>query len=169
MTQAIQQLVAELGKKLEQKNWSLATAESCTGGGVAYFITNSPGTSTWFERGFVTYSNESKQEMLGVKEQTLGTKGAVSSETAKEMAEGALHHSRAQVSLAITGIAGPTGGSKDKPIGTVWFGWAGTTFKTVAYCEQISGDRAAVREKSIAIALQKLCALIDLCQTTNSR
>ncbi len=131
----------------------LVTAESCTGGGVAQAITMISGSSSWFDRGFVTYSNASKEEMLGVSPHTLQTYGAVSEHTVREMAEGALQYSRAQVALAVSGIAGPGGGSPEKPVGMVWFAWA--TRDTVrAACHHFSGDRDAVRAKSVQIALR---------------
>ena len=131
----------------------LATAESCTGGWVAQCLTAIAGSSDWFERGFVTYSNEAKQEMLGVARETLDRHGAVSVATAQAMAQGALRRSRADWSVAITGIAGPTGGSPDKPVGTVCFGWAGPDgFTTTELCH-LAGSRAEVRAQSVAYAL----------------
>jgi nicotinamide-nucleotide amidase len=121
----LKSLMKELAGQLTAREWKLATAESCTGGGVAYQLTETAGSSAWFERGFVTYSNLAKVEMLGVKQSTLESFGAVSEQVVRAMAEGALSHSQAQVSIAITGIAGPEGGSKEKPVGSVWFGWAG--------------------------------------------
>ncbi len=125
MTQEhLEALAQELGAALLAKGWRLAGAESCTGGWAAQACTAIAGSSAWFERGFVTYSNEAKQELLGVRAETLAAHGAVSEATAREMAGGALAHSRAQCAYAITGIAGPAGGSPDKPVGTVWFAWA---------------------------------------------
>lgn len=161
MTQTIEQLAIALGIKLKQRNWKLVTAESCTGGGLAYFVTQIAGCSDWFERGFVTYSNEAKCELLGVKTITLEQFGAVSEQTAREMAEGALHKSRAQISIAITGIAGPGGGTLEKPVGTVWFGWAGLHAATNTHLEVFSGDRQVVREKSIYTALEQLLEFIN--------
>ena len=116
-------LAAKVGETLKSHGLMLATAESCTGGGVAQAITEVAGSSAWFERGFVTYSNLSKQQMLGVRETTLRQHGAVSEMTVREMVEGALQHSTAQVALAVSGIAGPDGGTAEKPVGTVWFAW----------------------------------------------
>ncbi len=116
-------LAAQVGVLLKSHGMMLATAESCTGGGVAQAITEVAGSSAWFERGFVTYSNLSKQQMLGVRESTLKQHGAVSEMTVREMVAGALQHSSAQVALAVSGIAGPDGGTAEKPVGTVWFAW----------------------------------------------
>src|SRR5262245_11705546 len=146
MAQNLEQLAIQVGKKLKEKEWKLVTAESCTGGGVAYWITSVPGSSDWFERGFVTYSNLAKEEMLDVSSATLNTYGAVSEQTVREMAEGALRHSQAQISIAITGIAGPTGGTREKPVGTVWFGWTGVNIATQAKMMILTGTRTQVRE-----------------------
>ncbi|MDP1606192.1 MAG: nicotinamide-nucleotide amidohydrolase family protein [Rhodocyclaceae bacterium] len=138
----------------------VATAESCTGGWAAQVITHTPGSSGWFERGFVTYTNASKTDMLGVRMDTITQFGAVSLETAGEMAQGALENSRATISLAITGIAGPTGGSPDKPVGTVCFGWCmkGQDGKMVPSCQRrlFSGDRESIRRQSVIHALSGL-------------
>lgn len=149
-----------LGVLLQQKKLILATAESCTGGLVAQIITSVAGSSNWFERGFVTYSNAAKQEMLGVQLLTLERFGAVSAETAREMAEGALCHSHAQVSLAVTGVAGPDGGTKEKPVGTVWFAWAGIGYTTQTQQQLFSGDRTSIREQAAEFALQGLMLLL---------
>ena len=133
----------------------LATAESCTGGLVAGAITDIAGSSGWFERGFVTYSNRAKMEELGVDPEIIARHGAVSGETAKAMAQGAKAASGAQWAVAVTGIAGPAGGSPDKPVGTVWFAWAGPV-RVEALHRRLDGDRAAVRAASVAIALQGL-------------
>jgi len=130
----------------------LVTAESCTGGGLAYAITAIPGSSKWFERGFVTYSNESKQELLGVSSNTLEKYGAVSEQTVIEMAHGALRNSHADFSIAITGIAGPDGGTAEKPVGTVWFAW-GTKDKIQSQLKFFQGDRKSIREQAIEYAL----------------
>ncbi len=156
MPHSIEQLVIELSQQLLQREWKLVTAESCTGGGLAYHLTNLSGSSTWFERGFVTYSNSAKEEMLGVPASTIATFGAVSEQTARAMAEGALRHSQAEVSVAITGIAGPAGGSLEKPVGTVWFAWAGVNLDTQSELHVLMGDRAEIRMKAIAIALERL-------------
>ncbi len=139
----------------------LVTAESCTGGGVAYAITGLPGSSGWFERGFVTYSNLAKQEQLGVAEALITRHGAVSEKVAAAMAQGALQHSRADYSVAVTGIAGPDGGTAEKPVGTVCFGWSrrGATTRTTRIV--FDGDRQQVRELSILTALQGLADLVE--------
>lgn len=148
-------IIEALAQKLLSKSWRIATAESCTGGGLAQLLTSVAGSSNWFERGFVTYSNESKVEMLGVKPQTLKKHGAVSEEVAREMAEGALENSHADVSVAITGIAGPDGGSLEKPVGTVWFAWC-VSGETFSECRHFEGDRASVREQAVAEAIKKI-------------
>ncbi len=149
----IKQLVEKLSVLLLKKNWKIVTAESCTGGGLAYTLTELPGSSAWFERGFVTYSNESKTELLGVPEAVITAYGAVSEETAKAMAQGALEHSHAQLAISITGIAGPQGGSEEKPVGTVCFGCAveGGCWLETAY---FSGDRAEIRRKATLSGLK---------------
>src|SRR6267378_6142195 len=118
-------LARRVGARLKNRNLKLATAESCTGGWIAQAVTSVSGSSEWFDRGFVTYSNDAKKELLGVRARTLSRHGAVSEETAREMASGALARSRAQVALAVTGIAGPGGGTRKKPVGLVCFAWAG--------------------------------------------
>ena len=154
-------LAAQLGAALKSHGLMLATAESCTGGGVAQAITEMAGSSAWFERGFVTYSNLSKQQMLGVRETTLTQYGAVSEMTAREMVAGALQHSVAQVALAVTGIAGPDGGSADKPVGTVWFAWGIKSGETQAQRHQLAGSRAEVRAQAVRIALQGVIDLLN--------
>ena len=154
-------LVAEVGALLKSHGMMLATAESCTGGGVAQAITEVAGSSAWFERGFVTYSNLSKQQMLGVRETTLNQHGAVSEMTVREMVAGALQHSTAQLALAVSGIAGPDGGTADKPVGTVWFAWGIKDGKTCAQRYQLEGDRAEVRAQSVRIALQGVLDLLN--------
>lgn len=136
------------------RGWQLATAESCTGGAIAAAITDIAGSSQWFDRGFVTYSNPSKQDMLGVRATTLETAGAVSEATVAEMVRGALAHSLAQVTLAVSGIAGPGGGSADKPVGTVCLAWAMEGAQPVVRTEHFAGDRAAVRAQTVGRALQ---------------
>lgn len=154
MTQSLEALASQAGTTLQDQGLTLVTAESCTGGWIAKVITDIPGSSAWFERGFVTYSNEAKVELLGVRQSTLDTCGAVSGETVLEMAEGGLAHSRASVAVAVTGIAGPEGGSPDKPVGTVWLGWA-VKGKPVR-CRRFlfNGDREAVRGQSVVAALE---------------
>jgi nicotinamide-nucleotide amidase len=147
----------ELAEILQQRGWMMATAESCTGGLIAGACTDLSGSSTWFERGFVTYSNAAKTGMLGVDAALIATHGAVSEPVARAMAEGALRRSLAQVSVAVTGVAGPTGGSVDKPVGTVWFGWC-VNGETTSERQRFDGDRAAVRQATVAHALAGLRA-----------
>lgn len=154
-------LAAQVGQLLNAHGLMLATAESCTGGGIAQAITEVAGSSAWFERGFVTYSNLSKQQMLGVREATIMQHGAVSEMTVREMAEGALQHSTAQVALAVSGIAGPDGGTADKPVGTVWFAWGLKHGETRAQRFQFNGNRAEVRAQSVRIALQGIADLLN--------
>jgi nicotinamide-nucleotide amidase len=154
-------LATLVGAKLRTKGLMLTTAESCTGGWVAQAITSVAGSSDWFERGFVTYSDAAKQEMLGVSARTLAAHGAVSEETARDMATGALAHSRAQVAVAITGIAGPGGGSPEKPLGMVCFAWAVTDGTISVQTRHFEGDRENVRRQSVIAALQRVLELLD--------
>ncbi len=147
-------LAAKVGAALKSHGMMLATAESCTGGGIAQAVTSVSGSSAWFERGFVTYSNLSKQQMLGVQEATLIAYGAVSEAVVREMAEGALRYSTAQVALAVSGIAGPDGGTPDKPVGTVWFAWALAKGAATVARHQFSGNRDEVRAQAERVALQ---------------
>jgi len=149
-------LAAELGRRLASRRALVTAAESCTGGLVAGAITSIPGSSGWFQRGFVTYSNEAKTEMLGVPAETLARHGAVSEETARSMAEGALRAGRANYAVAITGVAGPDGGTPAKPVGMVCFGWAALDGSTTSTTKRLPGDRAAVRQASVIVALQGL-------------
>ncbi len=155
-----QALAEKVGDRLRSLGLMLVTAESCTGGGVAYVVTEIAGSSEWFERGFVTYSNASKQQMLGVAEQTLSAYGAVSEATVIEMAKGALLQSGAQVSLAISGIAGPGGATPGKPVGMVCFAWAHGE-KVYSEVKYFDGDRTAVRGQAITHALQGVLGLLD--------
>ena len=141
-------LAIELGAVLKERNLMLALAESCTGGMVAQSITSVAGSSAWFDRGFVTYSNVSKIEMLGVRAETLEKFGAVSEETALEMAQGCLKHSHAQLSGSITGIAGPDGGTVDKPVGTVCFAWSGEKLLLSTTTKRFFGNREEVRQQA---------------------
>ena len=154
---AFRQLVDALAVRLAGRGWTLATAESCTGGWIAKCCTDQPGSSAWFERGFVSYSDAAKHDALGVDAQVLQFAGAVSEAVVRQMAAGALAHSAADVALAVTGIAGPDGGSEDKPVGTVWFAWdvAGTV---ESECMVFAGDRDAVRRQTVAHALDGLAA-----------
>jgi nicotinamide-nucleotide amidase len=154
-------LAARTGAALKARGLMLATAESCTGGWVAQALTAVAGSSDWFERGFVTYSNAAKQEMLGVSAATLAAHGAVSEQTAREMAGGALAHSRAQLALAITGVAGPSGGTPEKPVGMVCFAWAAASGMLSAQTKHFEGDRESVRRQSGAFALQTLLQLLE--------
>jgi len=152
-------LSAELGAALKSRGWTLALAESCTGGWVAQCITAIAGSSDWFDRGFVTYSNGAKIEMLGVTENTLSQHSAVSEQTAREMALGALKHSHASIAAAITGIAGPDGGTQEKPVGTVCFAWATANGDIKTVTRHLSGDREEVRRISVKTVLEVLLQL----------
>jgi len=154
-------LAAQVGALLKSHGLMLVTAESCTGGGVAQAITEVAGSSAWFERGFVTYSNLSKRQMLGVREATLRQYGAVSELTVREMVAGALQHSAAQVALSVSGIAGPDGGTPDKPVGTVWFAWGIKDGETRAQRHQLGGNRAEVRAQAVRIALEGVVNLLN--------
>lgn len=158
-------IVEQLAGLLINNNKQLAVAESCTGGWVAKVLTDIAGSSAWFDRGFVTYSNEAKQEMLGVAESTLETHGAVSQETIHEMALGALKNSHADFSLSISGIAGPDGGSVEKPVGFVWFAWAVNDNNSVNILASenkvFDGDRDSVRHQAVEYALTELIKYIE--------
>ncbi len=146
---------------LQKKQWMLATAESCTGGMISAACTDLAGSSNWFERGFVTYSDAAKTELLGVDAALIARHGAVSEEVARAMVQGAIAHSKAQAAVAVTGVAGPTGGSAAKPVGTVWFGWA-TPAGIVSEMRRFDGDRARVRQATVQHALQRLVTLLLL-------
>ena len=154
-------LSERVGRRLQARGLMLATAESCTGGLIAGAITDIGGSSAWFERGFVTYSNEAKMEMLGVGAACLQQFGAVSEPTAREMADGALAHSVADVAVAVTGVAGPTGGTPDKPVGMVCFGWALRGGATDTETRHFPGDRAQVRALTVRHALEGILKRID--------
>ena len=139
----------------------IATAESCTAGLVAKLLTDQAGSSQWFERGFVTYSNDAKQDMLQVSAATLEQHGAVSRQTVTEMARGALANSKANIALAITGIAGPDGGTPEKPVGTVWFGWVDDSGRALQQMHCFSGDREAVRSQAAAYALRGMLDFLN--------
>ncbi|ADV85521.1 TPA: nicotinamide-nucleotide amidase [Vibrio vulnificus] len=155
--QSLIQLSEQLGERLLQQGEVLATAESCTGGGVANMVTEVAGSSAWFDRAFVTYSNEAKQEMLGVAEKTLADFGAVSEAVVKEMVLGTLAHSNATIAVSISGIAGPSGGSPEKPVGTVCFGFADKHGWLRCETCYFAGDRAKVRIQAIEYSLKVLC------------
>jgi nicotinamide-nucleotide amidase len=160
MTQTmIQDICLELGNALTKKKFRIALAESCTGGLVCQHLTNIPGSSVWFDRGFVTYSNESKIELLKVSQDTLLKFGAVSQEVASEMALGALNESHAQIALSITGIAGPSGGSIEKPVGTVFFAIAHQNKIIFNASKVFPGSRENIRESSCLFALNQVLAL----------
>lgn len=164
MTENLAILAQEVGDQLKQINACIATAESCTAGGLGYWLTSPPGSSAWFERGFITYSNQAKMDMLGVPVDVLTQFGAVSEETAIAMAEGALIRSNADLSLAITGLAGPGGGSISKPIGTVWLAIAMKGLQTRTELKHFSGSRETIRLQSISHALQFILTLINVIQ-----
>jgi len=159
VTSARHTLTTQVAELLQQKKLLLATAESCTGGLIAAACTDLAGSSVWFERGFVSYSNAAKTELLGVPADLIERHGAVSEPVARAMVEGALRHSRAQVAVAVTGVAGPGGGSPDKPVGTVWFGWA-TPEGVITDKRCFDGDRQQVREATVQHALLRLKLLL---------
>lgn len=154
----ITRLAGQLGEALSSRRAQVATAESCTGGGIAEAITRIAGSSQWFEAGYVTYSNRQKTLQLGVPEALFGTTGAVSREVVEAMARGALQRSGAQLAVAVSGIAGPDGGTPDKPVGTVWLAWQDGE-RGFACRRQFAGDRQAVREQTVIRALEGLLRL----------
>lgn len=149
-------LSEQVGQALKARGATVTTAESCTGGWIAKILTDVAGSSAWFERGFVTYSNEAKSQMIGVREVTLEQNGAVSEPVVVEMAVGALRAARADFAVSVSGIAGPDGGSAQKPVGTVWFGVASASGQGVTQCECFSGDRESVRRQAAGYALKLL-------------
>lgn len=151
----------QVGERLEALGLMLATAESCTGGWLSKVVTDVAGSSGWFERGFVTYSDDAKREMLGVSAKTLDAHGAVSKAVAVEMARGAVAHRRAKVSVAVTGIAGPGGGTADKPVGTVWLAWYRSGGHLATYHATFGGDREAVRRETVCKALDGLIEFLQ--------
>lgn len=157
----LEAIAQKIGSELKSKKLTLVTAESCTGGWAGQVVTSVPGSSRWFDRGFITYTHQAKRELLGVSTDVLVRFGAVSEQAARAMAEGALANSCAQVSLAITGIAGPDGGSVDKPVGTVWFAWSGINRDTCTEYYQFQGDRTAVRRQAVETALLGLCEFVE--------
>ncbi len=154
-------LAERVGRLLERRTLMAATAESCTGGWVAEAITMVPGSSAWFDRGFVTYTNDAKREMLGVRAETLERHGAVSEEVVREMVAGALAASHAQVALAVSGVAGPSGGSPGKPVGTVCFAWGVQGSEPRAETQHFPGDREAVRRQSVLHALAVVLEMLE--------
>lgn len=157
--QALEANLTQISLLLLQRRHLLATAESCTGGMIAAACTDLAGSSQWFERGFVTYSNAAKTDMLGVPATLIEQDGAVSEAVAEAMANGAITHSQAHVSLAVTGVAGPTGGSEAKPVGTVWFAWC-VNGQTHSEMQHFAGDRAAIRAATVRYALQRLLGFL---------
>ena len=160
MDAALYQLAEEVGAALKRRGLMLATAESCTGGWIAEAVTMVPGSSEWFERGFVTYTYISKREMLGVGETTLEQHGAVSEEVVREMVTGALARSHAQVAVAVSGTAGPSGGTREKPVGTVCIAWGAKGGEIVAETRHFKGDRRAIRRKAVKRALEGVLELL---------
>jgi nicotinamide-nucleotide amidase len=158
---ALEALAGRVGEALKARNLLISTAESCTGGWIGEVLTAIAGSSNYYERGFITYSNESKQEVLGVPEQTITQHGAVSEETVRAMAAGAIARSRAQVALSVSGVAGPGGGSAHNPVGTVCFGWAVRDGAPQSARRRFDGDRESVRRQSVAFALQGLLERIE--------
>ena len=165
---ALEAILTNISDLLLAQNQMLATAESCTGGLIAGVCTDRAGSSQWFERGFVTYSNAAKTEMLAVPRTLIDQHGAVSEPVARAMAEGALAHSAAQASVAVTGVAGPTGGSVDKPVGTVWLAWC-VHGRTYSEHQHFAGDRAAVRAATVRHALVQLAHLLGPIATSSER
>jgi nicotinamide-nucleotide amidase len=160
MDAELYELSGRVGDVLRARKLMMATAESCTGGWIGQAVTMVPGSSKWFDRGFVTYTNEAKQDMLGVSAETLKAFGAVSEQTVREMVAGALARSRAQVAVAVSGIAGPDGGSRQKPVGTVMLAWGERDRSIEARSMHFPGDRDAVRRQTVITALEGLLALL---------
>ena len=159
--QQLEALAIQLGEAASSHDYLIATAESCTGGGVAETITRIAGSSKWFDRGFVTYSNDAKKELLDVQQQTLENFGAVSEQTAQEMVLGALKHSHSDIAVSITGVAGPGGGTKEKPVGTVCFAWGDRIVEVKTATLHFEGDRQSIRIQSSMMALQGLIDLLE--------
>lgn len=159
-SRALDLLAERLGRAARRRKVMVATAESCTGGGIGEAITRIAGSSAWFDRGFITYSNSAKRDLLGVAEGTMLRHGAVSEEVVREMAAGAIARSSARVSVAVTGIAGPGGGTPGKPVGLVWFAWAVRDGTVQSRSFHLHGSRAAIRQQSVAIALEGLIQLL---------
>lgn len=161
MDKAIIELSNRLGQLLLENKLMIATAESCTGGGIAQAITEISGSSAWFDRGFVTYSNQAKIQMLDVNPETLEKYGAVSEQVAIEMAQGAINNSHADIAATVTGIAGPTGGSDEKPVGLVYIGWKVKGFIEGCQLHRFTGDRSMIRQQTIYFALEEMIKLTD--------
>ena len=160
-TSPLPALTKSLGKALQDRKFKVSTAESLTGGGAAYWLTRYPGSSEWFDRGFVTYTIEAKQELLHIDPELIKKYDVVSEIIAKEMASKALQHSHSQVSVSFTGVAGPSGGTPQHPVGTVWIGWAGKSFETHAEAFLFKGDRDSVLNQSIVMGFKKLIKLLN--------
>jgi nicotinamide-nucleotide amidase len=154
------QLSELLGQKLQARNWRVATAESCTGGGIAAAITAVAGSSAWFEYGIVSYANQAKQTLLNVGSETLAREGAVSRAVVEQMLAGVLVLSSADIAVAVSGIAGPSGGTSEKPVGTVWFAWGLATGEIFSECFHFSGDRNTVQQQAVAQGLSGLLTLL---------
>ena len=161
MDQTLYNLAARVGRALKNRELMVATAESCTGGWIGQAITMVPGSSEWFERGFITYTYISKREMLGVSGRSLARYGAVSEQVVREMVRGALARSHAQVAVSISGVAGPSGGTPDKPVGTVCLGWALKGGALLVETRRFRGDRDEVRRRSVAYALRGILKIIS--------
>ncbi|MCE5180823.1 MAG: nicotinamide-nucleotide amidase [Betaproteobacteria bacterium] len=161
MDETLYQLAEEVGKALQQRGMMLAAAESCTGGWIGAAVTAVPGSSGWFDRGFITYTNDAKQEMLGVSAATLAKFGAVSEPTVREMAIGARKNSHAHAALAVSGIAGPGGGSAEKPVGSVCFAWSLANEEVLSETRIFAGDRGEVRRQAVVHALQGLLVRLE--------
>ena len=161
MDQPIDELAIVVGQKLLAKGWTITCAESCTGGGIGYALTEIAGSSGWFKQGIISYSNEAKQQLLAVPAETLDSYGAVSEQTVLAMAQGAATLAQAEVAIAVSGIAGPDGGTPDKPVGTVWFGFA-VNGQVQAIKQGFKGNRQQVRLKAIEFALSRVLRLIDV-------
>lgn len=161
MNDELRDLSRALGEALQARDWRVATAESCTGGGIAAAITMTPGSSSWFEFGFVSYANSAKQALLGVKLATLAEQGAVSEAVVLEMVDGALTVAEANIAIAVSGIAGPGGGSKEKPVGSVWFAWGLASGERVTALHYFKGDRLVIQAQAVRCALEGLLQLLQ--------
>jgi nicotinamide-nucleotide amidase len=159
--ESLEALARRFGAVMAAGDWMVTTAESCTGGAIAKTITDVAGSSAWLDRGFVTYTNDAKHHMLAVPEATLDAHGAVSSATVEAMVTGALTHSAANLAVAVSGVAGPAGGTADKPVGLVWFAWARRGHPPEAQVKQLDGDRGAVRGAAVRVALNGLIELAE--------
>ncbi|MFT5520999.1 MAG: nicotinamide-nucleotide amidase [Enterobacterales bacterium] len=150
----LQKEISQLNTQLVKRRLTICTAESCTGGLISKLFTDKPGSSEWFDCAFITYTNHAKKQMLGVKQSTLTSSGAVSQPTVSEMSEGAIKNSQSNISIATSGVAGPGGGSKEKPIGMVWISWSGKNYETVTECFYFDGDRDSIRFQAAKAAIK---------------